>query len=316
MKKVTVVIPTYNEEGNVEKMVKTLTEIFEDKIKNYDYEILFIDNRSEDQTRDIIRRLAENNRRIKAIFNSNNFGWIRSPLHGLRSAEGDCAILMAADFQDPPSLIPEMIRSWEEGNKVVVGIKKSSKENPLMFLIRRVYYRFIEKLSEVHQISQFTGFGLYDRQFLDALRGFEDPIPYLKGIVPEIGFQRKEIEFVQNKREAGISKSNFWRLFDYAMLGITSNTKVLVHLAAIFGFIISGLSMLVAIAFFVLKLLRWNEYPMGMTPLLIGMFFFGGIEVSLIALIGEYVMTANIRAMRRPLVIEEERINFDKQREE
>lgn len=311
MKTVTVVIPTYNEEDNVEKIANTVKDIFENEIKTYNYEILFIDNRSEDDTRNIIRKIAEKNPKIKAIFNSNNFGWLRSPLHGLRSAEGDCAILMAADFQDPPSLIPEMIKNWEDGYKVVVGTKKSSQENPLMFFVRRIYYRFIEKLSDIHQISQFTGFGLYDRKFLDALRSFDDPIPYLKGIVPEIGFSRKEIEFVQNKREAGISKSSFWRLFDYAMLGITSNTKVLVHLAAIFGFIISGLSMIVAVAFFVLKLLKWNEYPMGMTPLLIGMFFFGGLEVSLIALIGEYVMTANIRAMRRPLVIEEERINFD-----
>ena len=310
MKTVSVVIPTYNEEGNINELVRVVDELFSTQVKDYDYELLFIDNCSVDNTRLLIRENAERNKHVKAIFNSANFGWVKSPIHGLREATGDCAILITADFQDPFDLIPVMIKEWENGYKVVAAVKSSSKESKMRYFIRGIYYKMMERLSDVHQIDQFTGFGLYDRQFLNALKKLDDPIPYLKGIVPEIGFKRKEIYYQQQLRKKGFSKSSFWRLFDYAMLGITSSTKGIMRISSFLGFIISFFSILAAIVAIILKLLNWTNYSMGIASLTVGVFFLGGVQLMFMGLMGEYIMSINQRSMHRPLVIEEERINF------
>ncbi len=310
MKTISIVIPTYNESGNIDELVKTVEKIFDDDLNHYDYELLFIDNCSFDGTRDLIRMHAERNKHVKAIFNSANFGWVKSPIHGLREATGDCAVLITADFQDPFELIPVMVKEWENGYKVVAAIKNKSKENVLTYHLRGIYYKWMERLSEVKQIDQFTGFGLYDRCFLNALRNMDDPMPYLKGIVPEIGFSRKEVFYEQQKRKRGLSKSSFWRLFDYAMLGITSNTKGLMRMSTFLGFVISFFSIVLAIVAVILKLFHWADYSMGMASLTVGLFFLGGVQLLFLGLLGEYIMAINIRSMHRPLVIEDERINF------
>lgn len=310
MKKISILVPCYNEEENVEPLSKSIIEQLE-KLKNYDWEILFIDNCSKDKTREILQKLCEKNKKIKAIFNAKNFGQFNSPYYGLLQTTGDCTISMCADFQDPVEMIPNFIKEWENGHKIVCAIKTTSKENKIMYFLRSCYYSIIKKMSDIEQIEHFTGFGLYDKSFIETLKQLDDPTPFLRGIVAELGYKRKNISYTQEKRRAGKTSNNWYRLYDAAMLSFTSYTKIGLRMATIIGFIFSFLSFLTAIIYLVLKLINWENFAAGTTPILIGVFLFGSIQLFFIGLIGEYVMNINSRIMKRPLVIEEKRINFD-----
>ncbi len=313
MKKISVLIPCYNEAENVGPISKAVTDIMECELPQYDYELVFIDNDSTDGTRDILRDLCSANPRIKAILNARNFGQFNSPYYGMLQMTGDCVIEMVADFQDPVDMIPKYVHEWEKGYKIVIGIKTSSKENRMMYWLRSCYYKTIKKLSDVEQIEHFTGSGLYDREFIEVLRNLDDPTPFLRGIVAELGYRRKEIPYEQPKRRAGKTHNNFYRLYDAAMLSVTSYTKAGLRLATIFGSICAVISMLVALVYLVMKLIWWDRFPAGMAPMLIGMLFLGSVQLFFIGFLGEYIMSINQRVMKRPLVIEEERINFDKE---
>ena len=313
MKKISVLIPCYNEAENVGPISKAVTDIMECELPQYDYELVFIDNDSTDGTRDILRDLCSANPRIKAILNARNFGQFNSPYYGMLQMTGDCVIEMVADFQDPVDMIPKYVHEWEKGYKIVIGIKTSSKENRMMYWLSSCYYKTIKKLSDVEQIEHFTGSGLYDREFIEVLRNLDDPTPFLRGIVAELGYRRKEIPYEQPKRRAGKTHNNFYRLYDAAMLSVTSYTKAGLRLATIFGSICAVISMLVALVYLVMKLIWWDRFPAGMAPMLIGMLFLGSVQLFFIGFLGEYIMSINQRVMKRPLVIEEERINFDKE---
>lgn len=317
MKKVSIVIPCYNEAENVKPLSEALVRLFRSgaevqqaPLAEYAYEILFIDNDSHDGTRDILRELCAGDPDIKAILNAKNFGQFNSPYYGMLQTTGDCTILMAADFQDPVEMIPKYVEAWEQGYRVVIGIKKSSKESKFMYLLRTCYYKMIKKLSNVEQIEHFTGFGLYDKKFIKVLKELDDPTPFLRGIVAELGFRRKEIAYEQPRRRAGKTSNNWYSLYDAAMLSITSYTKVGLRLATIFGCFCSVISIIVALIYLIMKLIWWDRFPAGMAPMLIGMLFLGSVQIFFIGLVGEYILTINSRVMKRPLVIEEERINL------
>lgn len=309
MKKISILVPTYNEVENVGALSIAITGEME-KMPQYDYELIFIDNDSKDGTREKLREICRGSKKIKAIFNAKNFGQNNSPYYGLLQTTGDCAILMCADFQDPVELIPELISEWEAGYKIVSAIKTTSRENKVMRFVRTCYYKLIRKFSEVEQIEHFTGFGLYDSDFIQVLRHLDDPTPFLRGIVAELGFKRKEIPYEQQRRKAGKSKNNLFSLYDIAMLSFTSYTKVGLRMATFLGFLIAFISVIIALVYLVLKLLYWDTFIMGTAPILIGMFLLGAIQLLFLGLIGEYILSINQRVMRRPLVIEEERINF------
>lgn len=309
-KTISVLVPTYNEEENVEPLAEAVVNVFHRELSEYEYELVFIDNDSTDGTRKKLRAICAKDENVKAIFNAKNFGQFNSPYYGLQQTTGDCVILLCADFQDPIELIPEFVREWEGGYKIVIGRKTTSKENKLMYFMRSVYYKIIKKMSEVEQIEHFTGFGLYDREFIEVLRGLHDPTPFLRGIVAELGWKRKEIPYEQQKRRAGKTKNNFYRLYDAAMLSFTSYTKIGLRLATFMGFAVAGISFLVAVFYIILKLTNWDKYGMGMASIAVGLFFLGAVQLIFIGLIGEYILSMNQRIMNRPLVIEEERINF------
>ena len=310
MKKISVLIPCYNEEENVEPISRAVCGIIEKELPQYDYELVFIDNDSKDKTREIIRELCAQNKKIKAIFNARNFGQFNSPYYGMLQVTGDCVIEMVADFQDPVELIPQYVHEWENGYKIVIGIKTSSKENRLMYRLRSLYYKTIKKFSDVEQIEHFTGSGLYDRDFIEILRNLKDPTPFLRGIVAELGYKRKEIPYEQPKRRAGKTHNNFYSLYDAAMLSVTSYTKMGLRIATFAGAILSAVSFIVAIAYLIMKLIWWDRFPAGTAPMLIGLLFIGSVQLIFTGLLGEYVLSVNQRVMNRPLVIEEERINF------
>lgn len=311
MKKISILIPCYNEELNVEPMADALTQMFAKDLPEYDYEIVFIDNDSRDLTRPKLRQICAKNPRVKAIFNAKNFGQFNSPYYGMLQTTGDCTISMVCDFQDPVEMVPKYVKEWENGYKIVIGIKTSSKENKLMYFLRSVYYKLIKKFSDVEQIEHFTGSGLYDKSFIQVLRDLKDPKPFLRGIVGELGFERKEIPYEQPKRRAGKTSNNFYRLYDAAMLSITSYTKIGLRIATIGGAIASAISLVIALVYFILKLCWWDSFPAGMAPVLIGIFVLGSIQLFFIGLLGEYILNINDRIMNRPLVIEGERVNFE-----
>ena len=310
MKKISILIPCYNEEDNVVPMSEAIVNLFTTELKAYDYELLFIDNDSHDNTRPLLREICAQNPKIKAIFNAKNFGQFNSPYYGILQTTGDCTISMVCDFQDPIELIPQYIKEWENGYKIVIGIKTSSKENPIMYHLRGLYYKFIKKFSDVEQIEHFTGSGLYDRDFVEVLRNLKDPTPFLRGIVAELGYRRKEIPYEQPKRRAGKTHNNFYSLYDAAMLSITSYTKIGLRLCTFFGVICGTVSVIIGLIYLIMKLVKWNSFAPGMAPVLIGMFFLGAIQLFFIGFIGEYILSINQRVMNRPLVIEEERINI------
>lgn len=313
MKKISVVIPCFNEEENVEAIANAVEGRFHTELRDYDYDIVFIDNDSTDDTRNIIRGLCAMNPRIKAIFNAKNFGQFNSPYYGMLQADGDAVVLLAADFQDPVEMIPKFVAAWEEGFKIAIGIKTSSKENPLMYALRGLYYKLIKRFSDVDQIEHFTGFGLYDREFIKVLKTLDDPTPFLRGIVAELGFKRKEIPYEQAQRRAGKTHNNFYTLYDGAMLSVTSYTKVGLRIATFAGAIVGLVSFIIAIIYLIMKLIWWDRFAAGMAPIVISMLFLGAIILFFIGFLGEYVLTINQRVMKRPLVVEEERINFEVQ---
>ena len=311
LKTVTAVVPTYNEQENIPLIYQKIANIFEQYRDKYNLEILFIDNCSKDKSRELIMELAQQDLRVKAIFNTKNFGFTRSTFYGLTQATGDCAILIFADMQDPPEIIPQFIEKWECGYKIVVGIKNRSRENPIFYFLRSCYYQIIKKISEIDHISQFDGFGLYDDTFLNVLRKLDDSLPYLRGIIAEIGFQRSEVNYTQEKRKQGKTKFNFLKLYDLAMLGITSYSKIIMRLATLLGFGIAFFSLFIAGCTFVYKLFNWDSYPIGNAAISIGVFFFGAVQLFFVGLLGEYILNINTRVMHHPLVIEEKRINFE-----
>lgn len=310
MKKISVLIPCFNETDNVIPISEAVVNEFSVHLPEYDYELVFIDNYSTDGTRQKLEQICSRNEKIKAIFNAKNFGQFNSPFYGICQTTGDCTISMCCDFQDPVNLIPRLVHEWEKGYKIVAAIKTQSEENKILRFLRSCYYKIIKKMSSVEQIEHFTGTGLYDKSFIDVLRRLDDPIPFMRGIVAELGFRRKDIPYMQAKRRAGSTHNNWYTLYDAAMLSFTSYTKVGLRLATFLGFIFAVLDMVFAIIYLVAKLIWWDRFPMGTAPLLIGMFFMGSIQLIFMGLLGEYVMSINTRMMNRPLVIEEKRINF------
>lgn len=311
MKKISIMIPCYNEEENVVPISEAVVRELTDSLPEYDYEILFIDNDSKDNTRPLLREICKKNPKIKAIFNVKNFGQFNSPYYGMLQTTGDCTICMCCDFQDPVEMIPKLVHEWENGYKIVCAIKTTSKENKIMRFLRTCYYKLIRKMSNVEQIEHFTGFGLYDKSFIEVLRNLKDPSPFLRGIVAELGYRRKDIPYEQAKRRAGKTHNNFYTLYDAAMLSFTSYTKIGLRLATFCGIGVGIISFLVGMVYLILKLIMWDNFPMGMAPVLIGMCFLGSVQLFFIGLLGEYVLNINTRVMNRPLVIEEERLNFD-----
>ncbi|MBD5531525.1 MAG: glycosyltransferase [Lachnospiraceae bacterium] len=312
MKKISILIPCYNEVENVDLMAMAVTNVMKEALPEYDYELLFIDNCSTDGTRDKLEKLCGDDKRIKAIFNVTNFGQFNSPFHGMCQTTGDCTISMCCDFQDPVELIPTFVHEWEQGHKIVSGIKSTSKENGFIYWMRSCYYKMIKNMSDVKMIEHFTGFGLYDKSFIAILKELNDPVPFLRGIVAEYGsgFNRKEIFYEQAKRRAGKTHNNFFSLYDAAMLSITSYTKVGLRIATLLGFLSSGISMIIALVYLVMKLCNWDNFQAGNAPMVLGVYILGSIQLFFIGLIGEYILNINTRVIHRPLVVEEKRLNF------
>ena len=315
-KTISIMIPCYNEEENARPICEAVREQLTQNCPDYDYEILFIDNKSTDGTRRILEELCAEDRRVKAIFNVKNFGQFNSPYHGLLQTSGDCTITMCADFQDPPELIPRFVAEWEKGYRIVIGRKTKSKESPVLYFLRGCYYKLLKKMSSVEMIEQFTGFGLYDRSFIQTLRELHDPIPFIRGIVAELGPERCEIEYEQPRRRAGKTHNNFYTLYDAAMLSFTSYTKSGLRIATFAGFIIAFLSFLVGLVYLVAKLVSWYSFTAGYAPTMIAVFFMGGVQLAFLGFLGEYIMSMNTRLMNRPLVVEEKRINFPEDKKE
>lgn len=311
MKTISILIPCYNEEENVVQISRAIEEEIKKSLPQYDYEIVFIDNDSTDNTRPLIREICKNNKKIKAIFNARNFGQFNSPYHGMLQTHGDCTIPICADFQDPVELIPKFVEEWENGAKIVVGIKAKSDENKLVRFLRTCYYKLIKKMSPVEQIEHFTGFGLYDKSFINVLRNLHDPTPFIRGIVAELGYRRVFVKYRQPKRRAGKTHNNWYSLFDAAMLSFTSYTKAGLRFATFIGIFVSIICFLIVLGYVGYKLTHWMTFNAGMIPLIVGVFLLGGLQLFFIGFIGEYIMSINNRIMNRPLVIEEERINFE-----
>lgn len=316
MKKISIMIPCFNEEENVREIGAAVIEVLEKDLPSYDYEILFIDNDSSDKTRVYLREMCANNPKIRAIFNAKNFGQFNSPYYGLCQTTGDCTVCLCCDFQDPVEMIPKLVAEWEKGAKIVCAIKTSSRENKIMRFFRTCYYKMIRKMSDVEQIEHFTGFGLYDHSFIKVLRELDDPTPFLRGIVAELGYKRVDIPYEQQKRRAGKTHNNWFTLYDAAMLSFTSYTKIGLRMATVLGFVLAAISMALAIVYLVLKLVYWDRFAAGMTPLLLAVLILGSVQLFFIGFLGEYILSINKRMMKRPLVIEEERLNFEEKPEE
>lgn len=306
---ISVVTPCYKEELNVNELYTQVKAVFAG-LPDYDYEHIFIDNASPDRTADILKDLARQDPRVKVIINIRNFGHIRSPYYALLQTSGQAVLLIASDLQDPPNLIPDFLNKWEEGYEVVVGVKNKSEESRLIFTVRKIYYSLIKKFSDIEQIKNFTGFGLYSNKFIDVLRKLNDPYPYFRGLITEIGFRRTEIIYTQPARKRGKSSNNFYSLYDLAMLGFVNHSKVPLRLASFIGFGASLLSLITGIIYFVYKILYWDRFEAGLAPLIIGIFFFSSVQLFFIGVIGEYVGAIYTQVRQRPLVIEKERINF------
>lgn len=313
---ISVMIPTYNEEENARPIYEAVRDEIKSNLPAYDYEILFIDNKSQDKTRQIIRQICGEDKHVKAIFNTKNFGQFNSPYYGIIHTSGDCTVTICADFQDPVELIPKFVHEWEKGYKVVIGRKTKSCENKLVYFLRGCYYKLIRKMSNVEMIEQFTGFGLYDRSFVQTLRDLKDPTPFIRGIVAELGPERKEIEYTQPQRRAGKTHNNWYSLFDAAMLSFTSYTKVGMRIAEFAGFGIAALSFLIGLFYLIGKLINWDGFVAGYAPMMIAIFFMGGVQLAFMGFLGEYIMAMNARIMNRPLVVEEERLNFEPKQSE
>ena len=306
---ISVVTPCYNEEGNVEELYRQIKAVFA-ALPQYRYEHLYIDNASEDATPTILRRLAAEDPNVKVIINIRNFGHIRSPHHAFMEAKGDAVIVMVSDLQDPPQLIADFLQKWEEGYNIVLGQKTESEESRVMYALRTFYYRLVSRLSDVQLLQNVTGFGLYDRVVIEQIRGLNDAIPYVRGLVSELGYPVARIPYRQPNRRSGITKNNFYTLYDMAMLGFTSHSKVPLRLATMLGFAMSLLSLLVAIVYSVYKLFYWYSFPVGQAPIVIGLFLFSSVQLFFIGIVGEYIGAIHTQVLKRPLVVERERINL------
>jgi len=306
---ISIVTPTYNEIDNIEELLRRV-KLSIAHLDQYDFDFLVIDNCSSDGTQAKLKDLASQDLRVKVILNARNFGHIRSPYYGILQSQGDATIYLASDLQDPPEMIPEFIKDWENGYKLVMAIKPVSKSSPVMHALRKAYYRFIDKISEVEIIKDSTGFGLYDKKVLDKLREINDPYPFLRGLICELGYEVKTIPFVQPRRLRGLTKNNFYTLFDIAMLGMVSHSKVPIRVAALVGFLLGALSVLTAFIFLLLKLVFWEAFPLGSAPIVIGLFFLFGVQLFFIGILGEYIGSIHTYVQNRPIVVEKERINF------
>lgn len=314
MKKISVVIACYNEENNILPIVEAITNIFRKELPEYDYEIIFADNDSADATRINLIKACKENKKIKAIFNAHNFGSIRSSVNGLLCASGDCVIKMCADFQDPPDMIVPFVREWENDNKIVLAIKEDSQENWLKKSVRKLYYKILRKITDINHIDNFVGFGLYDREFIEIIRQLKDPMPYFRGIVAEMGFKYKAVPYLQPKRRSGKSKFNFYRLYDYAMLGITAYSKVPLRIMTFVGAFFSMISLIAVVVYLVLKIIYWDKFSIGQAPLILGVYFLGSLQIMFLGFIGEYILNINTRVLNRPLVTVEKWINFEEEK--
>jgi glycosyltransferase involved in cell wall biosynthesis len=308
---VSVVAGCYNEEGNVAELYERVVRVFENDLPGYTFELILIDNASADRTVEILREIARKDARLKVIVNNRNFGHVRSPYYGVLQASGEAVIGMASDLEDPPELIPQFVRKWEEGEKIVFAQKSGSDEFGLFYLIRKAYYNLVTRLSETPLVKDATGFGIYDREVVEHLRAIADPYPYFRGLICDLGYAPFLIPFHKPVRKRGITKNNFYTLYDYAMLGITNHSKVPLRLAIFAGFFISAVSFLVALGYLVYKLLFWRSFEVGTAPVVIGIFFLGAVQLFFIGIVGEYIGSIHTQVMKRPLVIEKERINFD-----
>ncbi len=312
---ISVVTPCYNEESNVDALYERVRSVFQ-KLGLDSYEHLFIDNASTDETVSRLRSLAKRDKHVKVIINTRNFGHIRSPYHALLQCEGDAAIMLAADLQDPPELIPDFLDKWTAGFKVVLGVKTTSEDPALMFALRKLYYALIDRLSDETQVRNSTGFGLYDQSFLKVLRTLEDPYPYFRGIVTELGFSYATIPYAQRKRVKGMTKNNWYTLYDIGIQGIMNHSKIPLRLATMLGLFSAALSLVAAAAYLVMKLVFWSNLPIGIAPIIIGMFFIASVQLLFLGVLGEYVGSIYTQVRNRPLVVERERINFDEQESE
>lgn len=307
-KLISIVTPCYNEVENIDELHQRITAVM--ATLAYDYEHICIDNASTDGTVRKIKDIAARDNRVKLIVNARNFGHIKSPYYGILQSSGDACILIASDLQDPPEMIVEFIKKWEEGFKTVLAVKPESEESSVMFFLRKTYYRFITRITEVPLVQNATGAGLFDRAVVDILRDIHDPYPYFRGLLCEIGFPIALVPFKQPRRQRGITKNNFYTLYDIAMLGITNHSKMPLRLMAMSGFLLSFLSLLVALIFFIAKLIYWNSFQLGSAPMLIGIFFFGAIQTFFIGVLGEYIGSIHTQVRNMPLVVEIERVNF------
>ncbi len=307
---ISIVTPCYNEEENAELVYNRVRTVMA-QVSRYRYEHIFIDNASSDNTVAIIKKIARQDHNVRLIVNARNFGHVRSPFHAFLQARGDAVIGLVADLQDPPELISEMIAKWEQGYSMVLCIKKASRENALMFWIRTKYYRLVQRLSSIETFENFTGFGLYDRKVVEVIRSFDEANPYFRGMIAEIGLPHYELFYDQPRRVRGITKNNLYSLYDYAMLGITSLSKVPLRLASFLGFICAGFSVLTGFGYLIYKLAFWNNFSVGTAPLVIGLFFLGSVQLVFMGILGEYVGAIHTQLFRRPHVIEKERVNFE-----
>lgn len=309
MKLISIVTPCFNEAENVQELYRRIKAV-RDQLPQYRFEHIFIDNASTDATVARVKELIARDGTVRLIVNARNFGHIRSPYYGMLQAGGDAILSLASDLQDPPELIPQLIAKWEQGYKVVAAVKRGSTESRAMWLLRSFYYRLVRKLADVQLLEHFTGFGMYDKCVIDILRRIDDPYPYFRGLVAEIGYEVARVPFEQPGRTRGITKNNFYTLYDMAMLGITSHTKIPIRLATMAGFALSIISFAISLTYLILKLVFWDTFQLGTAPLLIGVFFFGSVQIFFIGLIGEYVASIHTQVLRRPLVVEQERVNF------
>jgi glycosyltransferase involved in cell wall biosynthesis len=310
MKTISIITPCYNEETNVEELYNRVhAEMV--KLGKYRYEHIFIDNGSEDSTVAVLKKIAGRDHNVRVIVNARNFGHIRSPMHAFLQTQGDCVIGVVADFQDPPELIPQMIAKWEEGYAMVLCIKRTSEENPLMFWIRKKYYALVRRLSSIQTFENFTGFGLYDRKVVEAVRSFGDPYPYFRGMIAEIGLPYYQLPYDQPGRKRGLTKNNFYTLYDTAMLGITNLSKVPLRFVTFLGFAGAILSLLTGLVYLAYKLVFWANFNVGIAPLVIGLFFLGSVQLLSMGILGEYIGSIHTQVQKRPYVIEKERVNFE-----
>ena len=308
MKKISIVTPTFNEEENIERLCQEIK--LEVQSLNYDYEHIVIDNCSTDSTIDKLRKISSNDKNVKVIINSKNYGHLKSPFHGILQSNGDACILMVSDFQEPIKLISQYLKKWESGAKIVLGEKDISEENNFMFSMRKLFYTSLNKISETKLSINTTGTGLFDKEVISRLKKINDPYPYFRGLISEVGFEIETIRFNQPLRKFGVTKNNFFTLYDLAMLGVVKHSRMPLRFMTLLGFISSFGCLLVAIIYFILKLIFWSSFSLGSAPTIIGIFAISSIQIMLLGLLGEYIGIILLHQRNMPLVIEKERINF------